>query len=113
MLAPSSPFFAAWPDAISPAPSSRSMAAGRRHNGRGEVAGVCTTYAEFIQTTQWSDVAPLAHEAKRSILNYFATALAPAHDPPVTLPVPSFAPTTENTWGRERGGEADRNVVGP
>src|SRR3546814_7217617 len=68
------------------------MAAGRRHNGRGEVAGVCTTYAEFIQTTQWSDVAPPAHEAKRSILNYFATAMASAHDPAVTIPLRSFAP---------------------
>ncbi|PJI38768.1 MmgE/PrpD family protein [Ferrovibrio sp.] len=56
------------------------------------MAGVSATYAEFICATQWRDVAPQMHEAKRSILNYFATALASAQDPAVAVPLRVFAP---------------------
>jgi 2-methylcitrate dehydratase PrpD len=39
--------------------------------------------ADFVARTTWADVAGQSHEAKRSILNFFATALGSAHDPAV------------------------------
>lgn len=43
-----------------------------------------TTFADFVAGTAWADVAAQEHEAKRSILNFFATALGSANDPAVT-----------------------------
>lgn len=46
--------------------------------------GAGATLANFIAATSWADVAAQSHEAKRSILNFFATALGSAYDPAVT-----------------------------
>src|SRR4029078_5451910 len=40
-------------------------------------------FAAFVAGTTWTDVAAQSHEAKRSILNFFATALGSANDPAV------------------------------
>lgn len=45
-----------------------------------EAQGVGTIFADFVAGTTWTDVAGQGHEAKRSILNFFATALGSAHD---------------------------------
>jgi 2-methylcitrate dehydratase PrpD len=57
---------------------------------KGQGAG--TTLANFVAATSWTDVAPQSHEAKRSILNFFATALGSAYDPAVTSALRALAP---------------------
>ena len=52
-----------------------------------EVQGAGTTLADFVAATVWADVTAQNHEAKRSILNFFATALGSAYDPVVTAGV--------------------------
>jgi 2-methylcitrate dehydratase PrpD len=49
-----------------------------------EAQGAGTTLANFVAGTAWAHVATQNHEAKRSILNFFATALGSANDPAVT-----------------------------
>jgi 2-methylcitrate dehydratase PrpD len=49
-----------------------------------EAQGAGTTLANFVAGTAWADVAAQNHEAKRSILNFFATALGSANDPAVS-----------------------------
>ena len=49
-----------------------------------EAQGAGTTLADFVAGTAWADVAAQNHEAKRSILNFFATALGSANDPAVS-----------------------------
>ncbi|NOJ43661.1 MmgE/PrpD family protein [Bradyrhizobium australiense] len=49
-----------------------------------EAQGASTTLADFVASIAWADVAAQSHEAKRSILNFFATALGSANDPAVT-----------------------------
>jgi 2-methylcitrate dehydratase PrpD len=49
-----------------------------------EVQGAGTTLADFVAVTVWADIAAQTHEAKRSILNFFATALGSAYDPAVS-----------------------------
>jgi 2-methylcitrate dehydratase PrpD len=49
-----------------------------------EAQGASTTLANFVAGTAWADVAAQNHEAKRSILNFFATALGSANDPAVS-----------------------------
>ena len=49
-----------------------------------QISGVSRTLAAFVAATSWADVAVQGHEAKRSILNFFSTALGSAHDPAVT-----------------------------
>ena len=49
-----------------------------------EAQGAGTTLADFVAGTAWADVAAQSHEAKRSILNFFATALGSANDPAVS-----------------------------
>jgi 2-methylcitrate dehydratase PrpD len=49
-----------------------------------EAPGASTTLASFVAGAAWTDVAAQSHEAKRSILNFFATALGSANDPAVT-----------------------------
>jgi 2-methylcitrate dehydratase PrpD len=39
---------------------------------------------DFVADASWPDVAAQSHEAKRSILNFFATAIGSAYDPAVT-----------------------------
>ena len=49
-----------------------------------EGQGAGATLAKFVAAASWADVVPQSHEAKRSILNFFATALGSAYDPAVT-----------------------------
>ena len=48
--------------------------------------------ADFVAGTTWADVTAQNHEAKRSILNFFATALGSAHDPAVTTALRTLLP---------------------
>src|ERR1700709_1758113 len=57
-----------------------------------ERQGASTTLANFVAATSWTDVAAQSHEAKRSILNFFATALGSAYDPAVTSALRTLAP---------------------
>jgi 2-methylcitrate dehydratase PrpD len=54
--------------------------------------GAGATLANFVAATSWADVAAQTHEAKRSILNFFATALGSAHDPAVTAALRTLSP---------------------
>ncbi|MEH2628672.1 2-methylcitrate dehydratase PrpD [Bradyrhizobium sp. AZCC 1719] len=57
-----------------------------------EAQGASTMLADFIAGIAWMDVATQSHEAKRSILNFFATALGSANDPAVTSAVRALLP---------------------
>jgi 2-methylcitrate dehydratase PrpD len=57
-----------------------------------EAQGASTTLADFVAGTVWTDVAAQSHEAKRSILNFFATALGSANDPAVTAALRALLP---------------------
>ncbi|WP_324417458.1 MmgE/PrpD family protein [Bradyrhizobium sp.] len=48
--------------------------------------------AELVAATSWADIASQQHEAKRSILNFFATAIGSAHDPAVTIASRTLSP---------------------
>jgi 2-methylcitrate dehydratase PrpD len=50
------------------------------------------TFADFVAGTAWADAAAQEHEAKRSILNFFATALGSANDPAVTTALCTLIP---------------------
>ena len=49
-----------------------------------EGQGVGAILGDFVAAAAWPDVAAQSHEAKRSILNFFATAVGSAYDPAVT-----------------------------
>ena len=57
-----------------------------------EAQGAGTIFADFIAGTVWADVAAQSHEAKRSMLNFFATALGSANDPAVTAALRTLLP---------------------
>jgi 2-methylcitrate dehydratase PrpD len=57
-----------------------------------EVSGVSRTLADLVAATSWADVAGQQHEAKRSLLNFFATALGSAHDPAVSIALRTLSP---------------------
>jgi len=57
-----------------------------------EGQGASATLAKFVAATSWVDVAAQSHEAKRSILNFFATALGSAYDPAVTSALRTLSP---------------------
>ena len=57
-----------------------------------EVSGVSRTLAELVAATSWADVAAQQHEARRSILNFFATAIGSSHDPAVTTALRTLLP---------------------
>jgi 2-methylcitrate dehydratase PrpD len=69
-----------------------------------EAQGAGTTFADFVAGTAWADVAAQEHEAKRSILNFFATALGSANDPAVSAALrtlqPFSGPATSSVIGR-------------
>ena len=69
-----------------------------------EAQGVGTIFADFVAGTTWTDVAGQGHEAKRSILNFFATALGSAYDPAVDMALrvlsPFSGPATSAIIGR-------------
>jgi 2-methylcitrate dehydratase PrpD len=54
--------------------------------------GAGATLASFVAATSWADVAAQSHEAKRSILNFFATALGSAYDPAVSSALRALSP---------------------
>ena len=70
-----------------------------------EVSGVSRILADLVAVTSWADVAAQEHEAKRSLLNFFATALGSAHDPAVTIAtrtlLPFSGPATSSVIGRD------------
>lgn len=49
-----------------------------------QIPSVSRTLAGFVAASSWKDVEAQSHEAKRSILNFFATAVGSARDPVVT-----------------------------
>ena len=49
-----------------------------------EEQGAGAILGDFVAAAAWPDVAAQSHEAKRSILNFFATAVGSAYDPAVT-----------------------------
>jgi 2-methylcitrate dehydratase PrpD len=51
-----------------------------------------TRLASFVAAASWADVAVHAHEAKRSILNFFATALGSSYDPVMTSALRALSP---------------------
>jgi 2-methylcitrate dehydratase PrpD len=57
-----------------------------------EAQGAGTTLADFVAVTLWADIAAQSHEAKRSILNFFATALGSAYDPAVSAALRVLVP---------------------
>ena len=61
-------------------------------------------FADFVAGTTWTDIAGQNHEAKRSILNFFATALGSAYDPAVDIALrvlsPFSGPATSAIIGR-------------
>jgi 2-methylcitrate dehydratase PrpD len=68
--------------------NNRGIRAVRQDEGQGASA----TLAKFVAATSWADVAAQSHEAKRSILNFFATALGSAYDPAVTSALRTLSP---------------------
>jgi 2-methylcitrate dehydratase PrpD len=52
-----------------------------RHN---EAPSASATLAAFVADASWTDVAAQSHDAKRALLNFFATALGSANDSAVT-----------------------------
>jgi hypothetical protein len=73
-----------------------------------EGQGAGTTPADFVAGTAWADVAAQSHEAKRSILNFFATAPGSSNDPAVTGALRALAPFNgaarlrETDWDTKR-----------
>ena len=57
-----------------------------------EGQGASATLGSFVAATSWADVAAQSHEAKRSILNFFATAFGSAYDPAVTSALRTLSP---------------------
>jgi len=60
----------------------------RQDDGQGAGA----TFGNFVAAASWTDVAAQSHEAKRSILNFFATALGSAYDPAVASALRTLSP---------------------
>jgi 2-methylcitrate dehydratase PrpD len=54
--------------------------------------GTSTRLASFVAAASWADIAAQGHEAKRSILNFFATALGSSYDPAVTSALRALSP---------------------
>jgi len=53
---------------------------------------VSRTLADFVAASSWADVEAQSLEARRSILNFFATALGSARDPVVTAAMRTLSP---------------------
>jgi 2-methylcitrate dehydratase PrpD len=65
---------------------------GTRFVRQDQEQGAGATLAEFVAAASWTDVAGQSCEAKRSILNFFATALGSAYDPTVTSALRTLSP---------------------
>jgi 2-methylcitrate dehydratase PrpD len=57
-----------------------------------EEQGAGAILGDFVAAAAWPDVAAQSHEAKRSILNFFATAIGSAYDPAVTSALRALSP---------------------
>lgn len=55
-------------------------------------ASISEILARFVAATSWADLTAQGHEAKRSILNFFATALGSSGDLAVTTALATLAP---------------------
>ena len=60
----------------------------RQDDGQGAGA----VLGDFVAAATWPDAAAQSHEAKRSILNFFATAVGSAYDPAVTSALRTLSP---------------------
>lgn len=58
----------------------------------GAEASISEVLARLVAESSWPDLAGQGHEAKRSILNFFATALGSCNDPAVTMALATLAP---------------------
>lgn len=56
------------------------------------IPSVSRTLADFVAATSWADVEAQSGEARRSILNFFATALGSARDPVVMAAMRALSP---------------------
>ncbi|MCK1392490.1 MmgE/PrpD family protein [Bradyrhizobium sp. 1] len=56
------------------------------------IPSVSKTLADFVESSSWADVEAQSHEARRSILNFFATALGSARDPVVMAAMRTLSP---------------------
>jgi len=56
------------------------------------ITSVSRTLADFVAASSWTDVEAQSLEARRSILNFLATALGSARDPVVTAAMRTLAP---------------------
>ena len=56
------------------------------------IPSVSRTLADFVAASSWANVEAQSHEARRSILNFFATALGSARDPVVTAAMRTLSP---------------------
>lgn len=56
------------------------------------IPSVSKTLADFVAASSWTDVEAQSLEARRSILNFFATALGSARDPVVTAAMRTLSP---------------------
>jgi 2-methylcitrate dehydratase PrpD len=59
--------------------------------GGGE-ASISEVLAHLVAESSWADLAGQGHEAKRSLLNFFATALGSCSDPAVTMALTTLTP---------------------
>jgi 2-methylcitrate dehydratase PrpD len=57
-----------------------------------QIPSVSRRLADFVAAASWADVEAQSHEARRSILNFFATALGSANDPAVTAALRTLSP---------------------
>jgi len=64
----------------------------RQNEAPDETSSASARLASFVAAASWADVAAQSHEAKRSILNFFATALGSACDPAVTSALRALFP---------------------
>lgn len=56
------------------------------------IQGVSRTLADLVASSSWADVEAQSAEARRAILNFFATALGSARDPVVTAAMRALSP---------------------
>jgi 2-methylcitrate dehydratase PrpD len=54
--------------------------------------GIGAVLGDFVAAVSWPDVVAQSHEAKRSILNFFATAVGSAYDPVVASALRTWSP---------------------
>ena len=64
----------------------------RQNEAPDETSSASARLTSFVAAASWADVAAQSHEAKRSILNFFATALGSACDPAVTSALRALFP---------------------